>query len=282
MATTPVLGNGPFEYTDPSTGKQVSIPLNALNFSSGQLSINSGSWPASVPAFVTAILSNLAQQGLIVPMPTPAPKAALVITATDPGTSGNGIKVTATVTTPNADPTQTVFSLKVEETDSYPGLTIKTITQVLGTDKKASTNPGLVHVVDGTLAASGVPAKVSKQALTLPASPPPSASAQTVINDGSKSAWVTLEAKKPGQDGTLTTVSIDNVDTKAGTFDLTACWVKTVTGITLLNLKTTLAGLAYDVGASAPQSGIYSVPAGMVHLTGGAPGTPASAVLFSA
>jgi hypothetical protein len=296
MATTPtVLGNGPLEYTDPNSGKQISIPLSALFFdpkNNNQLSIDPSKWPdpnttpITLPGFIPSILKNLVQQQLILPAPTPVPKQAMIITATDPGTAGNGIKVTTAITASNPDPTQTVFSVQVEETDVYTGLTISTISQVLGTDKKASANPGLLHVVLGTLAGSGVPGKVSKQAFTLSPPPPPPApdpSAQSVVNDNAKKQWVILEAKKPGPDGALTVVSIDNVDKVNGTFDLTAYWTKTVTGIKLATVQTNLGSLGYVIGASAPQGGIFSVPAaGVVQLTGGAPGTPASAVLFSA
>lgn len=288
MATTPtVLGNGPLEYTDPS-GKQVSIPLSALFFDHNhQLSVDPSKWPAALPGFVASLLADLAQQQLIVPAPVASPKPAMVITASDAGSAGNGIKVTIT-STPNVDPTQTTFSFKVEETDTYTGLTLATIAQVLGTDKAPSTTPGLVHVVQGTLAASGLPALVSKQVFTQPTPPPPppppGPNAQSVVNDKTKAAWVTLEAKKIGADGVLTTVTIANVNTTNNTFDLTAYWTKTASGITLATLQTNLASLGYEIVGTSP-GGIFSVPsAGVIQLTGGtdSPGaTAASAVVFA-
>lgn len=300
MATTPtVLGNGPFEYTDPNSGKQISIPLSALFFDptkNNQLSINSKDWPdpstttITVPPFVASMLASLAAEQLVVPVPVASPKPAMVLTATDTGSTGNGIKVTIT-TTPNLDPTKTAINIKVEETDTYTGLTLATIAQVLGTDKAVGSTPGLVHVVQGTLAASGLPGAVAKQAFTLPAPPPPppppGPSARSVVNNNAKTPapWVTLEAKRPGPDGAVTVVTIANVNTTANTFDLTASWTKSVTGITLATLQTSLANLGYDVIGAAPPSGIFSVPAaGVVQLTGGTDGssaTAASAIVFA-
>jgi hypothetical protein len=301
MATTPtVLGGGPLEYTDPNSGKQISIPLSALFFDpkkNNQLSVDSTKWPdpkatpVTLPPFVTSLLADLSQQQLILPAPVASPKPALIVTATDPGSAGNGIKLTIAITTPNVDPTQTVFSIKVEETDLYPGLTLSTIAQVLGTDKKAGTTPGLVHVVDGTLAASGLPAAVASQPFTQPAPPPPppppGPNAQSVLMNNAKvpAAFVTLEAKKLGADGALTVVTIANVDSTKNTFDLTAYWTKSATGIKLATLQSSLATLAYDIGGSLPPSKIFSVPAaGPVQLAGGTDGTSptaASAVVFA-
>lgn len=296
MATTPtVLGTGPFEYTDPK-GKQVLIPLSALVFKNGQLSVDSTKWPTpnsasiTLPGFVNPMLGSLAQQDLIVPVPTPAPKPAMTLTAADAGSAGNGIKVTITTGSLNVDPTQTTFSLKIEETDTYPGLMPTTIATVLGTDKSAGTQPGLVHVVQSSLPAAGMPAAVSKQPFTQPAPPPPppppGPNAQSVLMNNAKTPapFVTLEAKKIGADGALTVVTIANVT--GTTFDLTAYWTKTVSGLTLANLQSNLANMSYELTILAPPSGIISVPASAaVQLTGGidgSPGTAASAIVFAA
>jgi hypothetical protein len=294
MATTPtVLGHGPLEYTDPVTGKQVSIPLTALFFDptkGNQLAIDSTKWPdpstttINLPGFIQAFLKDLVQQQLVIPAPVPAPKQSMVLTASSPGSTGNSIKITIT-TTPKPDPTQSTFDVKVEESDTYTGLTLATIAGVLGTDKAAGSIPGLLHIVQGTLAASGLPgATASPVALAVGGGGP---SAQAVLNNNAKTPapFVTVEAKKPGADGALTTVSIANVDTTKNTFDLTAFWTKTVTGCTLATLLTNLAGLSYEIGVSPPLGGIFSVPvSGVVTLSGGADGsspTAASAIVFA-
>lgn len=288
MATTPVLGNGPFEYTDPATGKQVSIPLNALNFSSGQLSINSSSWPATPPPFVNAILSNLAQQGLIVPMPAASPKPAMAITATDPGSAGNNIQVAIAITSPSNDPTQAKFRITITETDNYKGLSLNSgsssfIENILGSDSVQGSKPGLAHVLHASLATTGTPATV---AAFKAASVNAKAQADVKTADATPKLVFTLEAKRKGKDGELTTATVGPNASDPSTFDLSLTWTKQVANLTLANVQANAAALAYDVQVAPPASGIFSVPAvGTVQLTGGTDGsssTAASAVIFSA
>jgi hypothetical protein len=271
--------------------------LTAMYFdtaSNNQLTIDSAKWSFSgaTAALVALLLKNAVQQQLIVPAPTASPKPALAITAADPGSAGNNITVTTAITTPNLDPTQVVFSITIGETDFYSGLKIDTLGAALGTDVKPLPNPGLVHALNATLPASGLPAAITDQVLTLPPPPPPpplpGPSARIVLNNNVKPTpgpFVTLEAKKPGPDGILTTVTVGNVNTTNNTFDLTVKWSKQATGVTLLNLQAKLADLGYEIVGAAPPSGIISVPAGgSFSLTGGAdgsPGTAASAVIFA-
>ena len=290
MATTPtVLGNAPLEYTDPNTGKQVSIPLSALFFDpthNNQLSVNTKIWTPAVPPFIPSLLADLAQQGLIVPVPAATQKPAMTLTAADTGSAGNGIKVTISAVKPNVDPTQTTFTVKIEETDTYTGLTAASIVTILGTDKTPGTQPGLVHVVQSTTPANGLPAAVSKQAFTQPTAPPPpplpGPNAQSVLTNNAKTPvpFLTLEAKRIGPDGALTVVTIANVT--ATTFDLTAYWSKTVSGVTMATLPS---NVAYELAISPPPSGIISPPAAAsVQLSGGTDGssaTAASAIVFA-
>lgn len=280
MSTTPtVLGNVPLEYTDPVSGKQVSIPLSALKFTNGQLSVDSSVWKPAVPGFVASLLATWAQQGLIVPVPAAAPKPAMTLTAADAGSTGNGIKVTISNVKLNIDPTQTTFNLKIEETDTYTGLTPTSIITVLGTDKAAGTQPGLVHVVQSTTPATGMPAAISKQTLAIGGGA--SAQLKLMNNAATPAPFLTLEAKRAGTDGTQTTVTIANV--QATTFDLTACWSKTVTGATLATLQS---NVAYELKILPPPSGIISPPAAAsAQLSGGSDGSSASAasaIVFAA
>jgi hypothetical protein len=294
MANTPtVLGNGPFEYTDPTSGKQVSIPLSALFFdpsNNNQLSINSTQWTPAVPAFVAKLLGNLAQQQIIVPVPVASPKPAMVITAKDPGSAGNNIQVVIAIASPNIDPTQVKFSVTVTETESYKRLSLNStsnnyIETILGSDTVQSQSPGLVHVLHASLGATGTPATATpfKAAST-------NAKAQSDVKtaDATPKTLFTLEAKKKGKDGELT--SVISIGPNAGdptTFDLSVQWTKQATNLTLANVQgNTAAALYYEVAVSAPPSGIFSIPAaGTVQLTGGTNGTSAtaaSAVIFAA
>jgi hypothetical protein len=280
MSTTPtVLGNVPLEYTDPVSGKQVSIPLSALKFTNGQLSVDSSIWKPAVPGFVASLLATWAQQGLIVPVAAAAPKPAMTLTAGDAGSTGNGIKVTISNVKLNIDPTQTTFNIKIEETDTYTGLTPASIVTILGTDKAAGTQPGLVHVVQSTTPANGMPAAISKAAMAVP-SGGSNAQKQLMNNAATPAPFLTLEAKRAGTDGTQTTVTIA---VQATTFDLTAYWSKTVTGATLATLQS---NVAYELKILPPPSGIISPPAGAsAQLSGGSDGSSpsaASAIVFAA
>ncbi len=297
MANTPtVLGNGPLEYTDPNSGKQISIPLSALFFDptkGNQLSIDSTKWPdpsgtsVNVPGFVTTMLSQAVQQGLILPVPAAAPKPALVVTAQDAGSAGNNIKVVCAVTTSKVDPTQSKFSVTVTETDTYQGLSLNSansnyIEKVLGSDTVPLSNPGLVHVVHSSLATTGIPASATAFKVTNPPTP----KARADVKDATAKVLFTLEAKKDGKDGEQTSVlSVAQNATDPTAFDLSVQWTKAATGLTLSNVQANVASaLGYESAVSPPSSGIYSLPSGTVQLSGGtdgSPGTAASAIVFS-
>ena len=288
MSTSPtVLGNGPLEFTD-STGKQVSIPLSALKFdpkNNNQLTVDPSKWGGTLPTFITSLLTNLAQQGLIVPAPVPSPKPALTVTAADPGSAGNNIQAVFTVTGSDPDPTKTKFSVTVTETDSYQGLSLDPkSSSYIGTILGAkSTSPGLVHVVPASIAASGTPASATPFKA---ASQNANAQSDVKTGDATPKTVFTLEAKKKGKDGEQTSVVSVGPNAKdSSTFDLTVQWTKAVTDLTVVNVKTnTGTALCYEVKITPPPSGIFSVPAGTVQLSGGSDGasaTAASAIVFA-
>lgn len=297
MATTPtVLGNSPLEYTDPNSGKQISIPLSALFFDpqkNNQLSIDSTKWPdpsgtpVTLPPFVVSLLKDLVLQQLIVPAPSPAPKQAMIVTASDAGSAGNSITIAVAITTPNADPTQVIFSAAVTETDNYKGLSLTPaaptyIEKVLGSDTVPSPSPGLVHVVHSSLGPTGKPANVAAFKAT-----PPTSKARADVTDATPTKLFTLEAKKVGKDGEATTASAVPNAGDPTLLDLSVQWTKTATNLTLATMQAGIASaLGYEIAVSPPPGGIFSVPSvGTVQLTGGADGTSptaASAIVFAA
>jgi phage tail sheath gpL-like len=295
MSTTPtVLGNVPLEYTDPNTGKQVSIPLNALFFDpahNNQLSINTSIWTPAVPAFIAKLLADLAQQQLIVPAPVASPKPALVITASDAGSSGNNIQVVFAITGANADPTQVTFSMTVTETDTYTGLSLTSgaptyIETVLGSDTVKSPSPGLAHVVHGSLGTAGTPVLPSPATFKV-TNPNPNARCDVKSSDATPKLLFTLEAKKKGKDGEQTSVLSVGANAKDATlFDLSIQWQQQATGLTLANVQANVkTALCYEIMVSPPSSGVYSIPAaGTLQLTGGTDGASAakaSAIVFA-
>lgn len=303
--TSTVLGNVPLEYTDPATGKQVSIPLSALKFTNGQLKVDTpGTWPnpsnppsptppyIKLPDFVNSMLTNLAQQGVIIPAPTPSPKPAMVVTAQDPGSAGNNIVLTFALTTPpNLDPTQVKFSMTVTETESYKKLTLTSgkpnyIETVLGSDTVTSPTPGLAYVIHASLGAAGTPALPSPATFKVTNPPSPKARLDVKSTDAVPKLLFTLEAKKAGKDGEFTSVfSVGANADDASLFDLTIQWTRQVTNLTLANVATNTGPLGYEVAVAAPFSGIFSIPqANSVQLSGGTDGfspTAASAIVFA-
>jgi hypothetical protein len=285
MANTPATGNGPFEFTS-ATGKQVSIPLTAFTFDANNNLVVDPAWNTVTQAQpASGFLAYAVKEGLIAPAALPSPFPAMLIRAADPGTGGNNISISVTISTstaspPSDDPTQVPFSLTVTETDFYSSLTAATIEGVLGSSAVTGTSPGLVQVVSGSVDPMGDPIATSGPLAGSPAQ-------LDVDGTGSPALVFTLIAKKTGTDGILTNVVVtpDTSSPPSGnqTFSLLATWTKTVSGITLADLDTVISSdLGYEITVSKPTGGAYSVPtAGVTQLSGGAQGTSASATLFT-
>ena len=99
---------------------------------------------------------------------------------------------------------------------------------------------------------------------------------------------MTLEPRIEGaafDETDFTLVSISNVVPPAGgatdaTFTLTVTWSRTVTGVTVANMATKLADLAYLVTFTAPATGFVLPRAGTYALAGGSePGAPTAATV---
>lgn len=287
MATTPAMGNGPLEFTS-AQGKHISIPLTAITFDASGTAVVDPVWSAltSTPPGST-LLALAVQDKTIQPRPTPSPFAAMILKAADSGAGGNNITVTVVVSTapaspPTNDPTLTPFSITVTETDNYTGLTTATIESILGSATVSGSKTGLVQIVHGSVDTKATPLKSSGSLSGTPAE-------FDVPGDGTPPLAFVLTAKKTGADGTLTQISV-TPDTASppspgpGTFSLQATWTKIVPGITLAQLESMVqSNLGYEIKVSKPNSGAYSVPAnGVTVLSGGGPGTAASATVFTA
>ena len=289
--TTQVTGNGPLEFTN-ANGKQISIPLSALYFDgNGTLQVDSTWAAASGLNPGKGVLGYVQSEGLITPAPAPPPFAAMIIRAEDQGTGGNNIVVQISDISPATDPTQTTFSITVTENDIYPGLTAATIESTLGSSTvsgsslvpvKSGTSPGLVQVEAGSVDTTGFPNTTTNA--TLSGDP----AELTVDGEGSPAVVFVLLAKKAGADGAITLIDITSDTTSpptsnTPTFTLIANWSKMINDVTLATLASTIQSeLGYEVTVSLPSSGAYSVPAtANSTLSGGTPGSPASATLFT-
>ena len=284
MANTRATGNGPFEFTS-SAGKQISIPLTAFSFDANGNIVVDPAWQllTTVPPG-SLFLAQAVKEKSLAPAAVPSPFPAMVIKAADAGSGGNNITVTVTVSSvvtspPTNDPTLVPFSLAISEVDNYKGLTAATVESVLGSSVVTGSSPGLVQVVHGSVDATGVP---KAQTGSLSGSP----AEFDAVSGGSPGTVFTLMAKKSGDSGpTKITITPDVTSPPSPnpTFSMQVSWSKTVSGITLPNLQAMVqSGLGYEITVSKPSSGAFSVPAsGVTALSGGGPGSVASAILFA-
>jgi hypothetical protein len=270
MATRTALGSAPIGFIDPSNGTQVLIPLSALSFdASGNLQVNS---KYSQAAQLKKWLQYLVAQGEITPAPAPPPQAAMVVKAADAGVAGNNIRFEVTDVQPNAltpnDPTTDLFTVKVTETETYPGLTPATIKAVLGTETTTGSQPGLVHVLD-----ADTPTLPKPLAATPLASGDASTKASYAVGADPTGIAFNLQARKLGAAGNkiLVSISVSKADPNNPTFTLTCMWTNSAAGVTAATFQTAMQAMSYEIAVAPPSEGQYLVPAaGVVMLTGGA------------
>jgi hypothetical protein len=144
----------------------------------------------------------------------------------------------------------------------YAGLSVDTLVPTLGTPSAPGTRRGLVRVV---APAGGVRAPVSVTD-TLAGGAANAASALPVDAAAGGEAF-TLHASKVGTEGDLIEVT---VTAHQSTFDLTAEWKKTRTGLTGSYAANFDGAFGFFVTASAPPGGTVALPGeGVVVLSGG-------------
>lgn len=283
-----VAGFGPFEFTN-ANGQQVSIPLTALKTdTSGAIVIDTSVWKPAIPygaadtAVITALLGEYATQQLMTAQAAAPLRPAMVLTAATPGVSGNNIQATVVVHADSSgDPTLATLDITITETEAYKGIAVAGIAASLGDGTNAGSQPGLATVDPTSIDKTKLPVALTATAFTGPADPTKHATLD--IQDGSKNKVFTLVARSAGAGGAVTTAAIANIDTGAGTFDLTLVWSATATGVKLASLAADTASLAYEVAFTPPPSGVWSLPAAGagIALSGGAGATAASATLFT-
>jgi len=244
-------------------------------------------WPlyTKYKADVDPWLQYLSKVGELTPGLAAAPTPAMVITAADPGQSGNNIQVTFSNVTPDpsnpGDPTKTKFDAIVVETDPYPGLSFDStsrnfIKTVLGTETVTGSQPGLIHILDADNPIQPMPGIYSL------AGGSATAQATATVNGNPTGMAFNLHAKKIGADGNKTTVTISAVDPVGKTFSLVAVWSsQPITGMTLATVQAQLTQSGYEISVTAPAAGFAIPAAGVVGLAGGANPSPASAASAS-
>jgi len=259
MGTVNILANGPISVTA-KDGSQVSIPISKLSFVNGKFLIDQ-EWLKPIKdkldeTGIIKLLDQLRTEGVLQTVEALSPGIAMVISAADPGALGNTIQIGFSKFKRPAGGTVT-FDATATEQITYKKLTPDTIVSILGS--AADGLPaGLIFV------SSVPPYQLPKKndTSTLAGSP----SAKVKIAAASGDAFE-LTAKKAGTDSALIEVTIsDLTDTD---FTLTARWNKTVTGISVSDLKSKF---DYKLKFDPPVKGEQlAVPAeGVVILSGGA------------
>jgi hypothetical protein len=261
MARTPALFNGPINFTDVASGKEISLPLSSVFFDGSLVKAEGSIYDANKGA-ADAWLTYLASAGLLKPDKSPPAKPAMKITAQIGGASGNYIQVTFGNFVPdNANAANTTFDAAVTEVDTYTDLKLATIQDALGATAGAGKQPGLV-LIPGA-APTDMPAVMPETAM---AGDP--AKLAVPKNTGAGDAF-TLQAKAAGPDGALTKIAIKDVNIAAGTFTLVAKWTKSKAAVKVGDLQT---NFAYEITVAPPDGGggALAPPApGTVSLSGG-------------
>lgn len=259
---TAVAATGPVVYTDRVTGRQQTIPISSLYFSNSDGTIKADKWKpytdgnADFKGAIDAWLGHLVKSSLLTPVERSEPKAAMVITAKDPGSTGNTIELTVSNVHESA-PDVFVFDAQVKENDVYTGLTADTLKDVIGNTAGGGTKPGLVFV--SSAGAPGVP-KAGNYPLT-------GDPAEVEVKKADDTTAFKLKAKAAGADGARTVVTIGAPDAN-DKFTLTAKWERSETNLAPADLQTKF---AYELTVTAPDGSPLAVPgAGTTVLAGGA------------
>jgi phage tail sheath gpL-like len=251
------LATGPISFLD-ANSNQREIPLSAIYFDSNgpQTSWSSPDYAANA-ALIAQLLTQLYKQGLLTPGTQTTPTAALTVTATEAGTTGNVIQVTIS----NVSPTAGTMTVTVAATEIYPGLTTATLAAALGTS--AATANGLVFLQSNN---DQPPANYAQNT----SAGPDFTYAVPEAADATKTAF-TVAAVDSADTADAANISVTVVPdpAPATTFTLTANWTKTQNGVTLGTLTGASNPFGLLVTFTSPAGGPLPAP-GTITLQGGA------------
>jgi hypothetical protein len=283
MTATDVIGSSPISFTD-AQGTQKVVPLSAFEIDGSALAVKAG-WAAVFEQAEIATLLEVATArlagGEISPPPVPAPQPALLVSATHPGTEGNGI--TATVTVDDGPPLEAELHVAVVQTNTYAGLaTAEAAAQAIGVDADPAADgdpprgTGLVVVKSGSVATTDALPKAGTQEAVL------DDDGLKVVDTDDEELFTLLPAADYAGSGGLSA----KVTRDGDTFTVVVTYDSSLEDsddepFTLADL-TLPARAAYVVGVSAPPSGAGLPKPGSVTLTGGAPGLTADGLLYTA
>ncbi len=272
MATVPLLGSGPLVVLD-GNGAQHDIPLNLISLGPGNTPVFAAGVSTALQSALTSALPGFLAQGFVWPAPPPPATAIFAITAVEGGTIGNAINVTFA----NPNVANNTIDVTVSVTQVYPGLTLATLGNVIGTTANGGSTPGLAFL-SSTNPPTSMPVSGSPVSFAVPQG---GSNFVAAIPSGSgASPAFTLQALNAQPDAKNLTATISAVT--ATSFTLTISWQKSQTAISLANglgpLNTAF-GFLLNFGpppGGAPASNAYAPPAAStITLRGGADPVPA-------
>lgn len=254
------ISSDPISFFDTSTGQELSVPISAISFdSSDALTVD----PAYAPA--KAWIKHLYDLGIVKKGAAPAPVAAIVFRAVDPGAAGNNVLVK--ISYPAGVTSK--FDVEVTATSAYKGLTAATLVATLGNLATLGKIPGLLRV-DDTVA----PVAPRDGTVTVPLLGGTDAAGATLLAPGKTKITIggsdafSLQATKPGDASNKITVT---VVASGGVFDLTAVWTKSKSGFAKGDVASLNTEFGYVLNASAPPTATLDLPQpGPYALSGGA------------
>lgn len=265
MATYQAISSGPISFVDAHQSQQ-EIPLSAITF--GPNGVDASAWPSYTAnkAVVDGLLKQMVAQGLISPGTKSAAVPSLKITASEPGQTGNA----TTVTFANPSSSAGTVDVTVTANETYPGLTLGTIGNVLGTS--AAQANGLVFLESNN--------NKSPKSSSGNISGGPNFDYIVPEPGGDAAGAFTLKAAAAGlsdADAQLIKIVVTPDPLPATTFTLKASWTKTATGVTLATLESATNPFAILVSFTGAAGGPLPA-AGTVSLLGGAAATSSPAV----
>jgi len=269
MANYQALAANPISFVD-GNQKQQEIPLSAITF--GPNGVDASAWPnySANQAVIDGLLKQMVAQGLVAPGTQNAATPSLTITATEAGQTGNA----TTVTFSNPSQAAGTVDVKVSANEVYPGLTLATIADALGTS--AAEANGLVFLKSNN--------NKPPQSFTGNISAGPDFDCLVPETGGDPAGAFTLEAANPTSDADAQAINIVVAPdpSPANTFTLTASWTKTVAGVNLATLENIASNPFAMLVTFSGAAGGPLPAAGTVTLLGGAGATSSPAVAAKA
>lgn len=256
MTVLAAVANGPIAYVSPA-GTQTFVPLSAIRFVDGAVTVDSTFQAAS------AWIGSLVEQGYVRPGGSTPVTAAIVWSAVDPGTAGNATTVSI------KSVSDLLFDATAERNERWSGLTPATVGKTL------AAHEAIVRVNDAT---PKMPVKMAKTKL---AGGSGTLASKLAIPAKTGDAF-TVTARAADVSGDDVEVAIDDVDTNASTFTLTASWKKTASNVDASTAAAKLAALEFVVKATAPDGKTFVLPAEGSHTLSGGVDKATAALVSSA